>query len=161
MKFPIYNEINIKDDKEQNFSLITLKLDNKSAPLVFNITALEKSQARFLNLIEQFIIQKDLSPSFPYPIYVISDHENYKGNLRLIQSREHLPDFFKVSDRKPVNKEESIIKKNNMVCDKVSNFNHQESTYKILKFSEKHKKMYMQSFEGDFLEQLLKNIRNK
>lgn len=160
MKFPIYNEIEVKNDKEQDFAQIALSLDNKKSPIVFNILKLEKFQAKALNLIEQFIIQKSLSPSFPYPIYVISNYENYRGNLTLIKSRDQLPDFFKVSNRKPVNKEESIIKKNNMICDKVSNFNHQESTYKILKFSEKHKMMYMQTFEGNFLEDLLRKIRN-
>jgi hypothetical protein len=160
MKFPYYVEITIENDKAQDFNLTMDPHSNQEYPLVINITALGKSQGRGLNLIEEYINTHNISAAFPYPIYVMTDYQNYKGALTLISSNKQLPTFYKKSSRKASTKEELQLLKNNMLSQKVSNFQHQENQYKIMKFSEQHKKMYLQSLEGSFLENLITKIRD-
>lgn len=160
MKFPVIEEIILRSDSEQQFKQLVINVDNIFSPLIFNLLSLENAQARGVNLIEEFINEKNLSPYFPYPIYLLTSLKNYKGNLQILKSKNEIPKFFKIRSLKPNAKEESLITKGNMLCEKFSNFSHQESTYKIFKFNEQHKKMYLQSLEGDYLEKLIKKLRN-
>lgn len=159
MKFPVIEEIVLVSDNPQQFKKLVANVDNKYSPLVFNLLTLESAQGRGVNLIEEFIHEKNLSPNFPYPIYLLTSLKNYKGNLQILRTKKDVPKFFRIRDLKPNGKEESLISKSNMLSEKISNFSHQESTYKIFKFNEQHKKMYLQTIEGDYLEKLIKKLR--
>lgn len=159
MRLPIYQEIFLTDDNAQHWLPSIEAVDNTKTPYLIHLNASANSNLKIVRLLEEYIYKNSISPFYPYPVYLVGQLENYKGSFKIYLTKNNVPLFFKKFARNLNSKEQTILSKNLMLAQKVANFNHQEYQAQIKRFTTQHKKMYLEVFEGEFLEKLIKKMR--
>ena len=101
MSLPIYQHINVRTiqlEDLKNFLHIDMNLKH---PVALNLKQLEIEQQReVVGLIENFFSTNNQSYKFPYPVYLITDHESTLTNMPTVRRPEELPRFFNQRDTK-------------------------------------------------------------
>lgn len=62
-----------------------------------------------------------IDPHFPYPIYIISEHDIILSPFSIFQKDEDLPRFFKIKSMRLKSKELSLLQKSIIMAKRVSN----------------------------------------
>ncbi|MGK0367897.1 MAG: hypothetical protein ACI9QD_001037 [Thermoproteota archaeon] len=115
---------------------------------------------KVIGALERFIAKKQIPISFPYPIYILCEFENYNGRLNIVTNRINLPKLFIRKEKKPNIKEVNLLNKNQLKIDKINSTPQKEIQAKIRNIAIKHKEIYLESFEGEYLESLIRKIRS-
>lgn len=160
MLLPIYQEIELLNAEESELDNIFQGKFYGNCPLVFDITKFGTGQTKIIRNFEVYLNKHNLSSKFPYALYFISDIENYRGTLNIMASKNHLPRFFNQRNKKPSGKESQILNKVHLKREKIKSVANAQSEYKLKQFAKYHKILFRESFEGHFLESILKELRN-
>lgn len=156
MPIPSYKQVHIKSEKRD---LIFDQLNFHQfgqVPYLLSISHLE-NQIEALKNIEDYIAEQKLS-NYPYPTYIISDIQNYRGHLELFNSIEQCPSFFKQKVKQLNVKENKILQKIYLKQKNIQNMRELEYRPYLEEFGRSHKKLSHLYKEDVFLSNLLTKL---
>ena len=161
MKIPIFEEIPIKEMDDDNLRLLISESRIGMVPTDLNLNNLKKEERDLLILkIEQIILEFNIHPLFPYPIYIISSSP-VETIFPWVKNVKDLPGHFFKKIKRPNNKELQLL---NRLYLKVSKIKNQELYKKISTYREtsvSQKILYAETKEIHFLELLDANLLGK
>ncbi len=161
MKIPIFEEIPIKEMDDDNLRLLISESRIGLVPTYLNLNNLKKEERDLLILkIEQIILEFNIHPLFPYPIYIISSSP-VETIFPWVKNVKDLPGHFFKKIKRPNNKELQLL---NRLYLKVSKIKNQELYKKISTYREtsvSQKILYAETKELHFLELLGANLLGK
>ncbi len=161
MKIPIFEEIPIKEMDDDNLRLLISESRIGMVPTYLNLNNLKKEERDLLILkIEQIILEFNIHPLFPYPIYIISSSP-VETIFPWVKNVKDLPGHFFKKIKRPNNKELQLL---NRLYLKVSKIKNQELYKKISTYREtsvSQKILYAETKELHFLELLGANLLGK
>lgn len=162
MSLPIYQNITLKYYSFDDIKMI-LKPDlNLRHPVVFNLKALNlEDQREVIGLVENFFDSESISFKFPYPVYIVSDHEKSITNVPLISSPDLLPQFYSQKEGKMNVKESHIIGKNKLLQQEVSNKNSMEATKEMYVYGAIHRQIHELEIEMSFYQKTLDRLNKR
>ncbi len=122
MNLPIYQHINIRSQSFEDLGQILNPEMNIKHPVVFNLRALEIDQQReLIGLIENYFTTKNVSFLFPYPMYLVTDHDPSISEMPVVGAVEELPQFYNLKEGKMNVKETHLIAKNKLQQQEIRN----------------------------------------
>lgn len=122
MSLPIYQHINVRSTQLDDLKNFLNRELNLKHPIVLNLKHLEFDQQReMIGLIENFFVSHNISYKFPYPIYLLSDHESTITQMPSVKQTEELPRFFAQKESKMNVKESHVIGKNRLLQQEIKN----------------------------------------
>jgi hypothetical protein len=159
MSLPVYQQINISG---QSFEELAMNLNpdiNLRHPVAFNLKALDLDHQReTIGLIENYFAEQNLSFKFPYPIFVVSDHEPSICRLPLVKEVGELPKFFAQRESKMNVKESHLAGKNKLLQQEVKNSDASSNQKNIECYAEDHRKIHELDVEIQFYREIYKKI---
>jgi hypothetical protein len=154
MKIPIFEEIPLEELNAEQLKIVASASKIGRVPCYINLSLFKKEKVSEIVInLEQLLLENNLHPSFPYPLYLITtqDPESF---IPWVHSVKDLPEYFFKKVKRPTNKEISLLNKLTIRCDKIRNL----GTYKILnelkQSSVAQKKLYRETKQLYFLEKL-------
>lgn len=161
MKIPIFEEILIKEMDDKHLREIISESRIGMVPTYLNLNNLKKEERDLLILtIEQIILESNIHPLFPYPIYIVSSSP-VETIFPWAKNVKDLPGHFFKKIKRPNNKELQLL---NRLYLKVSKIKNQELYKKISTYREtsvSQKILYAETKELHFLELLGANLLGK
>ena len=159
MALPVYQTINIRSSSLDDLAHFLDPAMNQKHPVSINIKTLELDQQReVIGLIENFFVSHNISFKFPYPIYMITDHESSITEMPTVKAPELLPKFFTQKEGKMNVKESHLISKNKLLQQEVINSDALANQNSINIYSATHKKIHNLEIERQFYHSLLNRI---
>lgn len=159
MSLPIYQTIPLKSTSLEDLNNILKSELNLRHPVVINLKALDLDQQRdFIGLIENYFVTHNLSYKFPYPIFIVSNHEKSITNLPLVNSSDELPKFFSARDTKMNVKESHLAGKNKLLQLEVRNSDPSTNEQIIENYAESHRKIFELETERRFYRTILNRM---
>jgi hypothetical protein len=162
MSLPIYQNITLKYYSFDDITMI-LKPDlNLRHPVVFNLKTLSlEDQREVIGLIENFFDSESISYKFPYPVYIVSDHEKSITQIPLISEQAFLPQFYAEKEGKMNVKESHIVGKNKLLQQEVSNKNSKDAAKEMFVYGSIHRQIFEQENEMNFYQKTLDRLTKK
>lgn len=154
MKIPIFEEIILKDTSV--LGLNSLLEDSKigRVPCYINLTELKAEElTSFLEKLEELLLEANLHPHFPYPLYLITTKE-IKGLFPNVRSVKELPEHYFKKVKRPSNKETILLNKLSLKVDKINNLNLYSLIESLKQSSTSEKDLYNETKELYFYERL-------
>lgn len=143
MSLPVYQTINVKSAALEDLKAFLGQDMNLKHPVVINLKTLDLDQQReLIGLIENYFVSHNLSFKFPYPIYVISDHERSITKIPLVNKNEDLPKFYSQRESKMNVKESHLIGKNKLLQLEVRNSDSGANEKGMVNYGEAHRQIY-------------------
>lgn len=162
MNLPIYQHINIRSQAFEDLNQILTPEMNSKHPVVFNIRALDSDQQReFIGLIENYFTTKNVSFLFPYPMYLVTDHDSSISEMPIVNSVEDLPQFYNQKEGKMNVKETHLIAKNKLIQQEIRNSDPKSTDESLEHFGHIHRKIYKLDQERMFYRHLLDRLTKK
>lgn len=162
MNLPIYQHINIRSQAFEDLNQILTTEMNIKHPVVFNISALDADQQReFIGLIENYFTTKNVSFLFPYPMYIVTDHDSSISEMPIVNSVEELPQFYNQKEGKMNVKETHLIAKNKLIQQEIRNSDPKSIDESLEHFGHIHRKIYKLDQERIFYRHLLDRLTKK
>lgn len=159
MSLPIYQTINVKSASLDEIKALLGQDLNLKHPVAINLKNLDHDQQReVIGLIENYFVSHNLSFKFPYPVYVISDHERSVTKLPLVNKNEDLPKFFAPRDSKMNVKESHLIGKNKLLQLEVRNSDTSSNERGITNYGESHRVIFELEEERKFYRTILNRL---
>ena len=165
MSLPVYQHVDLKTASLEDLSHMLHHDLNLNHPVVINLKAMDLDQQReIIGLIENYFASNNLSYKFPYPVYLVSDHESSISKVPLVRDTKELPKFYRQRETKMNVKETHLASKNRLLqqevknCDTSVNESHIENygySHRIIFEVEQERKFYR-----SILNQLLKAKKN-
>jgi hypothetical protein len=122
MSLPGYQHINIRSAELEELQKILTKDLNLKNPVVINLKALHLDEQRdLIGLIENFFDTQDVSYKFPYPVFLVTEHESSITRMPAVRSTENLPKFFSIKEAKINVKESQLAEKNHLLQQDIYN----------------------------------------
>lgn len=94
MTLPIYKKILIKASSARIINSQLDQIDFGENPFIFHFPATLENQLDCIKHIENYFDEHEIN-TFSYPIYIVSDEENYQGPLKIIREAANAPRFFR------------------------------------------------------------------
>jgi hypothetical protein len=159
MALPIYHSIIIKDLHIEGLAgILDLQMNTKH-PVVLNLGQLEFDQQReAIGLIENFFTTNNASFLFPYPIYLITDHESSITKMPTVKTTGQLPRFFMQKDSRINIKETHLLKKNSLLYQEIKNTDSIQIKEFIDDYGSIHNSIYKKEKERLFYSSILKKL---
>lgn len=158
-QFPNYKRFNLIETYDEDLKQILNPELNFRSPAIIDLRKLEKEdQLLALGMIEYHFKFNGQSSLFPYPVYILSEVELKNVNLKIFQSEDLLPKFFRKSSYKLNNKENQILEKNYLLQKSIRNSDVKTNNAAIEKFSKDHKEMNLLEREYKFYLEILNRI---
>ena len=160
MRIPIYEEL-VLDNFSPEYLKEKFKLSKIGALPTYtslhNVT--ESERAHVVSTIE--VALKDLrkSPLFPYPYYIVSDTPISGSLMSIFSSVDELPTHYFKKSKRLKNKELMLLNKVSVLNETVLNMDLYESQKVIQDSSLDQKKLYTQTKELNFYEQVVYMIQ--
>lgn len=155
MKIPIFDEIIVKRPFDED-GIKKLVLDSRMGrvPCYINLLDFTSSELRALiPMLEKVILDLRLHPKFPYPIYLI-----VKGPINSLfpkfKDLSELPMHFFKKVKRPNNKNLQLLNKLSLKVDKIKHLDLFKINNRFKDTGEMQKKLYCETKELLFLEQL-------
>ena len=159
MSLPNYHTINLKSSELDELKQFLETDLNLKRPVVFNLKALTFDQQReVIGLTENFFTSNNISFKFPYPIYLVTDHEASITQMSLVNNVEHLPKFFTQKESKMNVKESHVLGKNKLLQQELKNNDAQQSHLELTTYGQFHRKIYELEEERLFLRSILNRL---
>lgn len=159
MTLPIYQYLIIKDLQiEELASILDLEMNTKK-PVVLNLSQMKlELQAEAIGLIENYFTVNNVSFLFPYPVYLITEHESSITKMPAVKSTNDLPRFFIQKDSRINLKETHLLKKNNLLQQEVRNSDMIEVKEFIDRYGRIHNAIHTKEEERLFYNSILKKL---
>lgn len=159
MDLPTYKHVNIKSI-QMNELIKLLQADiNFTNPVALNLKELDLDQQReIIGLIENFFVTSNLSFHYPYPVYLVVDHEKSITQMPTVKTTVELPRFFTQRETKLNIKENYLLAKNKLLQQEIHNTDDQESRKNIQDYSITHKRVFQLEKEKNFYQYLLRRL---
>ena len=159
MSLPIYQHINVRSAQLEDLKNFLHREMNLKHPVVINLKHLEFDQQReMIGLIENFFQTNNLSYKFPYPIYIVTDHERTITNMPAVKSTEELPKFFGQKESKMNVKESHLIGRNRLLQQEIKNADTEVIQTNIEKYGSIHRQVYEMEKERLFYRSILNRM---
>lgn len=159
MSLPIYQHINIKNASLEDIGNMLHQDINLKHPVVFNLKTLDLDQQReMIGLIENFFASNNISFKFPYPVYLISDHEISITKVPLVHEASELPKFYSQRESKMNVKESHLAGKNKLLQQEVKNCDASANISDIENFGYSHKAIFELEQERKFYRSILNKL---
>lgn len=159
MSLPIYQHINIRTFQLDDLKNFLHREMNLKHPVAINIKHLEFDQQReVVGLIENFFETNNLSYKFPYPIYLVMDHQKTITQMPSVSSVEELPKFFNQKESKMNVKESHLIGRNRLLQQEIKNADTEVIQTNIDKYGSIHRRVYEMEKERLFYRSILNRI---
>jgi hypothetical protein len=155
MSLPIYKQIDILPDKIDGIHHFLHEQINLKTPIIINLKRLNLDQQReCIGIIENFFMTRGLSYHFPYPVYLVMDHERTISEMPSVRDVKNLPKFFNQKEVKLNVKESYLSQKNHLLQVEISNTDSQKAQTEIQTYSLLHKKIFNLEKENIFYRSL-------
>lgn len=159
MSLPVYQHINLKTGSIEELGNLLHPDMNLKHPVVFNIKTLDlDSQRDSIGMIENFFVSQNLSFKYPYPVYVLSDHEESITRLPLVQELQKLPKFFGQRESKMNVRETHLASKNKLLQQEVKNNDALANTANIENYGDSHRIIFELEQERKFYRGILNGL---
>lgn len=159
MSLPVYQHIQLKSASLEDLSS-TLGPDlNLRHPVVFNLKSLDLNQQReIIGLIENYYSSQNLSFRFPYPVYLVSDHEPSITKMIVIRETNELPKFYTQRESKMNVKESHLVSRNKLLQQEVKNSDASSNIQELVNYGEAHRLIYELETERKFYRSILNKL---
>ncbi len=132
---------------------------NLKHPVVINLKALDLDQQReMIGLIENYFSSNNISFKFPYPIYLVSDHEISITKVPLVHDPIELPKFYTQRESKMNVKETHLAGKNKLLQQEVKNCDASANLSDIENYGYSHRVIYELKQERKFYRSILNKL---
>lgn len=159
MSLPVYQHLTLKSSSLEELNGLLAPEINLKHPVAINLKAIDRDQQReIIGLIENYFVSHNLSFKFPYPIYIVTDHETSIGQLPLVQDLKELPKFFTQRESKMNVKETHLIGKNKLLQQEVKNSDASSNSSAIETYAEAHRIIYELETERKFYRSILNQL---
>lgn len=159
MSLPIYQTINIRSSAIEDLQNILTGELNLKHPIVLNMKHLKIDEQReLIGLIENHFVMSGISFKYPYPVYVLTDHESTISGLPLIKAQEGLPRFFGQKDNKMNVRESALAAKNKLLQQEVRNGDVSAVENGIKVFGKIHRQIFHHEEERTFYRNILNRL---
>ena len=159
MSLPVYQNYNIKSASIEDMKNILTPDMNLKHPVVFNLKGLTlEDQREAIGYIENYFYSNNLTFKFPYPVYVISDHEDSITRIPLVKEQSNLPKFYSQRETKMNVKESHVIGKNKLLQVEIKNSDASAVQQDIESFAAPHKIIQNLEKERNFYRFLLNRL---
>lgn len=156
MPIPSYKQIHIKsEERSKIFDQLNFHQFGQ-VPYIFSISHLGNELVALKN-IEDFLEENQLS-NYPYPIYIVSSIQNYRGSLELFSTIEECPKFYKQKIKQLNVKENKILQKIYLKQKNLQNIRAVEFTPYLNEYGRAHKKLFNLHKEEVFLSKLANKL---
>jgi hypothetical protein len=154
MKIPIFEELLLSEMTIEQLRATVSDSRIGRVPCYLNLSGLKKEETERLVLnLEQIVLEHNIHPLFPYPLYLISLNP-IKSIFPSVRTVKDLPEHYFKKIKRPSNKELQLLNKIYLKVDKIKNL----ELYKILNefkdTSETQRILYNETKELYFLETL-------
>ena len=161
IKIPVFEEIILSDLSEEKLKSVVNESRISKVPCYINLSSHSKVEVEsFVVILELIILEHNIHPLFPYPLYIISPYA-VKSICPRARTIKDLPDHYFKRVKRPSNKELQILNKLSLKVDKIKNL----ELYKILadfkSSSESQRQLYNKTKELYFLETLNSQLFDK
>jgi hypothetical protein len=128
MKIPIFEEIPIEEINAEQLKIMVSSSKIGRVPCYINLSQQKKEKiAEVIITLEQLLLENNLHPAFPYPLYLIVTNDP-NSFIPWVHSVKELPEYFFKKVKRPTNKEISLLNKLSIRSEKIRNL----CNYKIL-----------------------------
>jgi hypothetical protein len=159
MSLPVYQHINVRTIQLEDLKNFLIKDLNLKHPVVLNLKFLEIDQQReMIGLIENFFETNNISFKFPYPVYLVTDHESTITQMPTARDTESLPKFFTQRETKMNVKESQVISRNRLLQQEITNADSQNVDESLRKYGQVHKQIYEMETERMFYRSILTRL---
>lgn len=159
MSLPVYQHINLKSGSIEELDNLLHPDMNLKHPVVFNLKRLDlDSQRDSIAIIENFFMSQNISFKYPYPVYVLSDHEESITKLPLVQEQQRLPKFFNQRESKMNLRESQLAIKNKLLQQEIKNNDSHANTEKIENYGDSHRTIFELEQEIKFYRGILNRL---
>lgn len=159
MSLPVYQHLNLKTGSLEELGNLLHPDMNLKHPVVFNLKTLDlDGQRESIGLIENFFASQNLSFRFPYPIYVLSEHEESITKLPLVRELQQLPKFFSQRESKMNVRETHLASKNKLLQQEVKNNDALANASNIENYGESHRVIFELELERKFYRGILNKL---
>ncbi|HXH29788.1 MAG TPA: hypothetical protein VNJ01_03140 [Bacteriovoracaceae bacterium] len=159
MSLPYFHHIHLKTASLEELDTILSPDLNLKQPVAIHLEKLgQELQRETIGLIENYFSSQSLSFKFPYPLYLITDHERSLARIPLIKRTEELPKFFLQKDSKMNVKEAQIAGKNRLLQQEIRNSDSLSNESQLGIFGESHRVIYELEEERNFYRSILNRL---
>lgn len=151
MSLPVYLQVNFKSSALEEITGLLHTEMNLRHPVVFNLKSLDTDQQReVIGIVENFFVSNNISYNFPYPVYVLSDHEASISRLPIVSDQSELPKFFSSRDNKMNVKEAHLSNKNKLLQQDILNSDASSNQGHLDNYGMAHRQIKELQIELDF-----------
>lgn len=162
MDLPVYKNIIIESVQIDELNKLLEKEMNQFHPVVFSLKLLNLDQQReIIGLIENFFTINNISFKFPYPVYLVTDHEKSITRMPTAKKAEELPRFFATKSSKLNFKETQMVSRNKLLQLQIKNVASQLQDEQVQTYGNLHHQIYKLECEADFYRSLLSKLSSK
>ncbi len=159
MSLPIYQHYNLRSASLDDLSSLLSPDLNMKHPVVMNLKLLDAEQQReIIGLIENYYVSHNISYKFPYPIYLVTDHEPSITKMPTVKGNEFLPKFFTQKESKMNVKEAHLVGKNRLVQQEIKNSDSLATQNSVNQYGSFHKKIFELENERIFYRSILNKL---
>ncbi len=159
MSLPYYHHIHVKSASLDELDALLRPDLNLRQPVAIHLKALTLDQQReSIGLIENYFASQNLSYKFPYPLYLVTDHERSIAKIPLARKQEELPKFFVQKDSKMNLKEAQLAAKNKLLQQEIRNSDSLSNDSQTASFGEAHRIIFELEAERDFYRSILNRL---
>ena len=159
MSLPVYQHFKIRTAALEDISQLLHPDMNTKHPVVFHLNTLEmEDQREIAGLIENYFDANNVSFKFPYPIYLITDHEKSITNIPVVKSQSELPKFFTPKESRMNVKETHLAGKNKLLHQAIRNVDPEVTRRDFEAFGKAHREIYELELEGLFYRSILNKL---
>jgi len=155
MKIPIFEELILKDLSLDCFVEVTIQKNIGKVPYYINLKQHKpEDYAQLLSDLENYFILSNLSPRFPYPVYLLLN-EKINHFFPNETDVKNLPQHYFRKVRRPNIKEIHLLQKLFVKIERVHNLNLNQIKDEIDQQRNNHKKLYTQAKKISILESII------
>ncbi len=159
MSLPVYQHVNLKTASLEDLGHMLHADLNLKHPVVINLKSLDLDQQReMIGLIENYFSSNNLSYKFPYPIYLVSDHEASISKVPLVNDTKELPKFYTQRESKMNVKESHLAGKNKLLQQEVRNCDTSANVSDIENYGYSHRVIFEVEQERKFYRSILNRL---
>ncbi|EQC43048.1 hypothetical protein M899_0367 [Bacteriovorax sp. BSW11_IV] len=161
MKVPSIEELKI--EKFELTDLIAqLKKKVGTGPLFIKLDRKTYNEAtKIVDQLSKALSALRVDPHFPYPIYIITEHDIIMSPFSIFSDEEQLPNHFKIKSNRLKNKEISLLQKSTILAKRVSNHNIEDITNDLNIAVNNQRALRDLVKENLYYEKMLKNLEKE
>lgn len=159
MSFPVYKKIAINSHQKRLLYSQLDQLDFGGHPYIFELGHMIKNQDECLIHIESYFDEHSIN-IYSYPIIIVANLENYKGQLTIINNIKQCPKFFTMRKKQLSTKESLKLRMVELKQKQLENLQVQEFMPVLNEYARTHKIISKLQKEHDFLNRISKELKS-